>query len=72
MKNKVIKTNKKITLASNDWAYSTATLLSNGDVLVETLYRYGKPKSNTMTKDEFISWRNDIQKTSKQDYKYNF
>ena len=72
MKNKVIKTNKKITLASNDWAYTTATLLSNGDVLVETLYRYGKPKSNTMTKDEFISWRNDIQKSSKQEYKYNF
>ena len=72
MKNKVIKTNKKITLASCHYAETSATLLSNGDVLVETFYRYGKPVSSIYTKDEFISWRNDIQKTSQQEYKYNF
>ena len=64
--------NKKITLDTCDYAHTTATLLNNGDVLVETLYRYGKPKSHTMTKDEFISWRDDIAKTSQQEYKYNF
>jgi hypothetical protein len=72
MKNKVIKTNKKITLDSCDWAHTTATLLSNGDVLIESLYRYGKPSSHIMTKEKFISWRNDIAKTSQQEYKYNF
>ena len=72
MKYKVIKTNKKITLDSCYYAHTTATLLYNGDVLVETLYRYGKPVSSIYTKDEFISWRNDIQKTSQQEYKYNF
>ena len=63
-----MKTGKKITLNSNDWAHTTATLLPNGDVLIETLYRYGKPASNTMTKDEFIAWRDDIRKTSINEY----
>ena len=64
--------NKKITLDTCDYAHTTATLLNNGDVLVETLYRYGKPVSRVYTKDEFIAWRDDINKTSKQESIYNY
>ena len=63
---------KKITLDSCDYAHTTATLLNNGDVLVETLYRYGKPASHVYTKDEFIAWRDDINKTSKQESIFNY
>ena len=62
----------KITLDSCHYAHTTATLLNNGDVLVETLYRYGKPVSRVYTKAEFIAWRNDINKTAKQESIFNY
>ena len=63
---------KKITISTCDYAHVTGTLLGNGDVLVETLYRYGKPGSRVYTKEEFIAWRDDINKTSKQESIFNY
>lgn len=39
--------------------------VSGNRVMVETLYRYSKPKTVTMTANEFDEWRIKIEKSSK-------
>ena len=35
----------------------------DGNIIVMTIYRYGKTVYKIYNKDEFIAWRNDVDKT---------
>ena len=58
----LIQQGYKLIDSSNDCA-NYAKVNDDGTVIVETLYRYGKPVVKTYTKSEFNAWREDIKKT---------
>ena len=49
----------KLIDSSNDCA-NYAKTNDNGNITVQTLYRYGKSAIKTYTKNEFITWRTEV------------